>query len=92
MVCKSYTLDLSAIERELKKLKDSEIQKQIKRKFERLIEDPFIGETKKYKLKNEYVIKIHRQRIVIFYHIDDDNCIVLFDRIEEHDKGYKDTF
>ena len=92
MVCKSYTLDLSAIERELKKVKDSEIQKQIKRKFERLIEDPFIGEQKKYRLKNEYVIKIHRQRIVIFYHIDDDNCIVLFDRIEEHDKGYKDTF
>ena len=92
MFCKSYSLDLSAIERELKKLKDSEIQKQIKRKFERLIEDPFIGETKKYKLKSEYVIKVHRQRIVVFYHIDQDNCIVLFDRIEEHDKGYKDTF
>ena len=92
MVCDSYSLDLSAIERELKKVKDNEVQKQITRKFERLIENPFIGETKKYKLKNEYVIKVHSQRIVIFYHIDQDNCIVLFDRIEEHDKGYNDTF
>lgn len=92
MPCTSYTLDLSGIKKELRKIEDKETQKQIKRKFEKLMENPFVGETKKYGLKGERVIKVHGQRIVIFYHNDEKSCSVIFDRIEGHDKGYEDTF
>jgi mRNA-degrading endonuclease RelE of RelBE toxin-antitoxin system len=92
MVCIDFKLDISAIEHDINKIKDKEIKTQIKKKIEKVKENPYIGEKKEYKLKDEYAVKVNNQRIVILYHLDEKNCIIIFDHIGPHDTVYKNTF
>ena len=54
--------------------------------------NPTIGERKKYNLKDEYAVKVNHQRMVMFYHIEEEDCIIVFDLFERHDQGYRNTF
>lgn len=91
MSCSQYELDLSAIENEISRDRDKEIRNQIRKKLEKLMSNPLIGD-KKIQLKEEYAVKVNNKRIVILYHIDDDNCRVIFDCIGSHQDCYNDTF
>ncbi len=91
MTCSEYYVDISGIETELKKVKDNGIKDQIIKKIKKVKANPTIGEKKKYNLKDEYAVKVNHQRMVIFYHIEED-CIIVFDLFERHDQGYRNTF
>ncbi len=92
MSCNNYALDTSAIDSEISKIKDADIKDQIKKKLEKVKVNPEIGERKKHELVNEYVVKINRQRYVLFYHVDKEKCMVIFDLFDRHDQAYKHTF
>ena len=78
MSCENYTLDLSAIESEINKIKDKSIKEETKKKLEKVKSNPEIGEYKKYKLSGERAVKVNHQRYVMFYHVDEEQCIVIF--------------
>lgn len=92
MTCSEYSIDISGIETELKKVKDTGIKDQIIKKIKKVKANPTIGEKKKYNLKDEYAVKVNHQRMVMFYHIEEEDCIIVFDLFERHDQGYRNTF
>ncbi len=92
MPCDNYSLDISAIEKYIKSLKNASIKEQIRKKIGRVKKDPSIGESKRFKLKHIYAVKVNHQRIVITYRIDEDECIVVFIDIGTHDEVYGKTF
>ena len=46
MSCSQYELDLSAIENEISRDRDKEIRNQIRKKLEKLMSNPLIGDKK----------------------------------------------
>ena len=93
MTCESYSLDVSAIERYIKTVKDNSIRNQIWKKIEKVRKNPSTGETKSYSLKGIYAVKVNNQKIVILYKIDDDDpCKIVFIDIGAHDEVYKNTY
>ncbi len=93
MTCNNYSFDTSAIEPYISKIGDASIKEQVKNKLEKVQENPFIGETKSYKLKGIYAVKVNKQRIVILYKIDEeDPCKVVFIDIGSHEDVYRRTF
>lgn len=92
MSCENYTLDLSAIEAEINKIKDKSFKEEIKKKLEKVKSNPGIGEYKRYKLSGERAVKVNHQRYVMVYHVDEEQCMVIFDLFERHDQAYKRTF
>ena len=92
MSCENYTLDLSAIEAEINKIKDKSFKEEIKKKLEKVKSNPEIGEYKRYKLSGERAVKVNHQRYVMVYHVDEEQCMVIFDLFDRHDQAYKRTF
>ena len=92
MSCENYTLDLSAIESEINKIKDKSIKEEIKKKLEKVKSNPEIVEYKRYKLSGERAVKVNHQRYVMVYHVDEEQCMVIFDLFERHDQAYMRTF
>jgi mRNA-degrading endonuclease RelE of RelBE toxin-antitoxin system len=90
--CDNYLIDISAIKKDIDKIKDKSIQDQIRKKIVRVKDNPYIGEEKKYSLKNYRVVKVKNQRIVMIYRINEIDCIIIFTMIASHDKAYLNTF
>ena len=92
MSCSNYALDTSVIDDEIAKIRDKNIVCQIKKKIKKVKANPTIGESKKYKINEERVVKVNGQRIVIFYHVDEEKCLIVFDLIDRHDQAYRSTY
>ncbi len=92
MACNNYILDTSAIDKELKKIKDKTTKDSIKNKLMKIKDEPHRPEHKKGRLKNYNVVKIDGQRLVMVYKIDENLCIVIIVDIGSHDDVYKRTF
>jgi len=73
-------------------MKDASIKNQIRKKIEKIKENPYTGEPKRFKLKGVYAVKVNHQRIVITYRIEDEECMIVFIDIGSHDEVYGKTF
>ncbi len=91
-MCDNYSIDASAIEDYIKKVKDKDINEQIKKKIYAVKENPYIGATKTGLIKNHRTVKVNRQKIVILYRIEEENCIIIFIKIGSHDEVYRKTY
>ena len=91
-MCDTYSLDVSAIEDYIKKVKDKNIKEQIKKKIHAVKENPYIGATKTGRIKNHRTVKVNKQKIVILYIIEEKDCMVIFINIGDHDEVYSRTY
>lgn len=86
-------MDVSAIEAYIHGTKDASIKEQIRKKIEKVKENPLIGETKGFRLRGFRAVKVNNQKIVILYRLDDeDPCKIVFIDIGAHDEVYKNTY
>ncbi len=91
-MCDNYSIDLSAIEDYIQKVKDKNIKEQIKKKIYAVKENPYIGATKTGRIKNYRTVKVNRQKIVILYRIEEEDCMAIFIKIGTHDEVYNKTY
>ena len=93
MTCKEYSIDISAIEEYIEKIKDASIKEQIYKKIRKVKENPYTGESKRYKLRDFFAVKVNKQRVVILYRFSsEDPCLIIFIDINSHDDAYRNTF
>jgi addiction module RelE/StbE family toxin len=92
MVCDKYILDTTAIDKDLKKIRDKATKELIKNKINQIKSQPHRPEHKKGKLKNYNVVKIDGQRLIMVYIIDEDLCQIIIVDLGKHDDVYKRTF
>ena len=86
-------MDTTAIEPYIRGIKDASIKEQIRKKMEKVMENPLIGETKGFRLKSIRAVKVNRQKIVILYRLDkEDPCRIVFIDIGSHEEIYKNTY
>ncbi|WP_082180434.1 type II toxin-antitoxin system RelE/ParE family toxin [Acidiplasma sp. MBA-1] len=91
-MCDNYSIDVSAIEDYIKKVRDKNIKDQIKNKICAVKKNPYIGATKTGLIANYRAVKVNRQKIVILYKIGEKYCIVIFINIGNHDEFYGRTY
>lgn len=61
--------------------------------MEKVLENPFIGETKGFKLKGIRAVKVNKQKIVMLYKFDiEDPCKIVFIDIGTHEEVYRNTY
>ena len=86
-------MDISAIEPYIRRIKDTSIKEQIRKKMEKVMENPLCRETKGFKLKGICAVKVNNQRIVILYRFDkEDPCKIVLIDIGTHEEVYKNTY
>lgn len=86
-------MDTSAIEPYIRSIKDASIKEQIRKKMEKVMENPLIGETKSFMLKGIRAVKVNKQKIVILYRFDkEDPCKIVLIDIGPHEEVYKNTY
>lgn len=88
-----YKIDLSAIIKDIEKIKDENIKTQISKKIEKVKENPYFGESKRFAIKDIYVVKVNKQRLLLFYRIDMnvDPPLIIFIKMGPH-SVYDDTY
>ena len=91
MVCRDYSLDVSAVQVYIKN-SDGSLREQIRKKLLKVKQDPMVGETKSHESAGIRAVKVNKQKIVILYKVNQDLCQIIFICIGSHDDCYKRTF